>query len=50
MVLQLAEILENVLRQQNLMLTAIGFAPIYGESLRRVYAIALFQLPPKHIS
>ncbi|MBI4784068.1 MAG: helix-turn-helix transcriptional regulator [Oscillatoriophycideae cyanobacterium NC_groundwater_1537_Pr4_S-0.65um_50_18] len=32
MVLQLAEVLEIPLRQQNLMLTAAGFAPIYAET------------------
>jgi transcriptional regulator with XRE-family HTH domain len=32
MVLQLAEVLEIPLRQQNLMLTAAGFAPIHAET------------------
>ena len=44
MVLQLAEVLEIPLRQQNLMLTAAGFAPIHAEtdlSAPEMAAIAL---------
>ncbi len=59
MVLQLAEVLEIPLRQQNLMLTAAGFAPIHAQtdlsapemaSIRKALDFMLRQQEPYLIS